>query len=77
MNFSQHCQCGELLVKALDSATKVRGIKVLVFKEDQALAVCKSCGTETPVPVKLDTELLKSFSSKAPRLYLRELKKST
>jgi hypothetical protein len=73
------CSCGELLVKSLDSNTKVRGIKVLVFKDEGAFGICKSCDKEVALPISLDHSMLKSMApvAKDVRLYLREVKKNT
>jgi len=69
-----HCSCGEVIVKSLGPDTKVRA-KVLVFKNDTAYAVCKSCDTEVEVPLQLNTEMLKSMSapekSRNVPLYIR------
>ena len=68
------CSCGEVLVKSINGVTKIRN-KVLVLKGNQTYAVCKGCGAEHPVPLKLVED--GSFSdsqpeSRRPRLYLRE-----
>jgi ribosomal protein S27E len=64
------CKCGEVLIKSAGEATKLRS-KIIIFKNGEALAVCKGCGTELPVPVKLDKmDLLKSQN---PRLFLRKI----
>ena len=61
-------QCQQVLVKSIDGVTKVRA-KILVFRDDQAYAVCKGCNRELPVPIKLDqTELL--LKSKSPKLII-------
>ena len=57
-----HCSCGEVIVKAIGSDTKIRA-KILVFKEDAAFAVCKSCDSEVQVPLSLNEDMLKSLSS--------------
>lgn len=57
-----HCSCGEVIVKAIGSDTKIRA-KILVFKEEAAFAVCKSCDSEVQVPLSLNEDMLKSLSS--------------
>jgi len=75
------CRCGEVILKSLDVDTKVRGVKVVVFRDDGAYAVCKSCNAEVKIPLRIDTDLLKSMSSSSPRrdvaLYIREMNKKT
>ena len=60
MNHLIHCVCGEVIIKS-GADTKVRS-KILVFKEDGAYAVCKSCDNEVRVPLHLDSDLLKSMA---------------
>lgn len=62
MNHLINCSCGEVIVKSLGSDTKIRA-KILVFKDDSAFAVCKSCDSEVKVPLQLDSGLLKSMAS--------------
>jgi hypothetical protein len=65
------CKCGELLVKSSpDGVTKVRG-KIMLFKGDQGFVVCKGCGAETQIPVKLDSTELQA---KSPKLYVAKQK---
>lgn len=64
------CSCGEVLVKSINGVTKIRN-KVLVFKDNQAFAVCKGCGAEHRIPVQLTGSDLED-GSQQPRLYLRE-----
>jgi hypothetical protein len=59
-----YCSCGEVIVKAIGSDTKIRA-KILVCKEDAAFAVCKSCDSEVQVPLSLNEDMLKSLSSAA------------
>ena len=60
------CHCSEIIVKSQDGAVKLRS-KILIFKGNQAYAICKKCSSEVPVPVSLD----KSVSvSPPPRLYI-------
>jgi ribosomal protein S27E len=62
------CRCGEVLVKATDGEIKLRS-KIIVFRNGTAIAVCKGCGIELPIPVTLDKqELLQK--SKNLRLFL-------
>jgi ribosomal protein S27E len=62
------CKCGEVLVKSLDGTTKLRG-KIVIFKGDQAYAVCKGCGSEHVVPVRLDRPAVQSLT-RSPRLFV-------
>ena len=62
------CQCQQVVVKSIGDETKVVN-KILVFKGDQGYAVCKGCGAEIRVPIRLDrVELL--LKSKNPKLIL-------
>ena len=70
MNHLIFCTCGEVIVKSLDNDAKVRA-KIILFREDQAYAVCKSCNTEVKIPLRLDTDMLKSLSSKRVPLYVK------
>jgi len=64
------CKCGEVVVKSANGTTKIRN-KMMVFKGGQSYAVCKGCGAEIPVPVKLeDAEI--SGIGRQPRLFLRD-----
>jgi len=80
MNHLISCTCGEVILKALDMDTKVRGAKVVVFRDDGAYAVCKSCNSEVKIPLRIDEDMLKSMSSPPVRrhmpLYIREMKKT-
>lgn len=74
MNHALCCtNCGEIVVKAMaDGSTKLRA-KVIVFKESQAVAVCKGCNSEIPVPLTVDEHMLKSIAeTKRLRLYVRK-----
>jgi hypothetical protein len=62
------CRCGEVLVKATDGEIKLRS-KIVVFRGGRALAVCKGCNAELPIPVTLDQEELLQ-KSKNPRLFI-------
>jgi len=45
-------------------------------EEKGARAVCKGCGEEIPIPVKLDVDIVKSLAKeKSPPLYLRSFTK--
>lgn len=73
MNHLISCNCGEVIVKSLNTDTKVRA-KVLVFKDDGAFAVCKACNAEVKIPLRIDTDMLKSMSEHRPvRLYIRDM----
>jgi ribosomal protein S27E len=62
------CRCGEVLVKATDGEVKLRS-KILIFKNGKAIAVCKGCNSELPIPVTLDqSELLQK--SQNPKLFI-------
>lgn len=73
MNTALCCtHCGEVVFKSMNDSTKLRS-KVLVFRDEQAFAVCKGCNNEIPVPVVLDTTLMKAImSSSKLRLYVRK-----
>ena len=50
------CRCGEIIVKSVGGGSKVRS-KILIIKaEGLTVAVCKGCGVEVPIPLKLDSE---------------------
>ncbi len=77
MNHLISCTCGEVIVKSLDADTKVRA-KIVVFRDDQAYAVCKACSSEVKIPLRLDTDMLKSMSEHRPvRLYIRDMTKKS
>lgn len=66
------CKCGEVVVKAINGTTKIRN-KLMVFKGGRSYAVCKGCGAEVAVPVKLeDREITKG--DRKPRLFLENRK---
>lgn len=67
MNHLILCRCGEVLVKGLDADVKIRATKIILFKDNVAFAVCKSCNTEVPLPLKLDPDMLKSMSADTKR----------
>ncbi len=64
------CPCGEVVLKDNGHETKIRS-KVLVVKGQNAYAVCKGCGADFAVPLKMDPELVKSMRSN-PRLFIHE-----
>lgn len=83
MNHLVHCVCGEVIVKSSGIDTKVRA-KIVVFKDNNAFAVCRGCDNEVKIPLQLDNDLLKSMASEEERprhvpLYLnnffRDIKK--
>jgi len=62
------CHCGEVLLKSTDAVTKLRS-KIVIFKGMSAIAVCKGCGAELPIPVRLDvSDLIQK--SRNPKLFL-------
>lgn len=81
MNHLISCTCGEVIVKSLDADTKVRA-KIIVFKEENAFAVCKACSAEIKIPLRLDSDMLKSMTStvnevpRSVRLFIRDVKSS-
>lgn len=68
-------KCNEMIIKSVNGELKMR-TKILLISEDKgARAVCKGCGEEIPIPVKLDTQMVKSLArEKSPPLYLRSFK---
>ena len=48
------CKCSEIIMKSQGTTTKIRS-KILIFKSDGAYAICKGCGTEVKVPVRVDS----------------------
>lgn len=64
------CRCGEVIVKSANDKTKIHN-KVIVFSDDRAFAVCKSCGAEIEVPMQLNKAELES-GNRRPRLFLRK-----
>jgi hypothetical protein len=51
----------------MDGTTKVRG-KILLFRGGQGYVVCKGCGEERSVPIRIDDVAV--AASKAPKLYV-------
>lgn len=78
MNHLISCSCGEVIVKSLDADTKVRA-KIVVFRDEESFAVCKACNSEVKIPLRLDTDMLKSMSaeSRPVRLYIRDMAKKS
>ena len=72
MNDALCCSaCGEIIVKSVDGTVKIRS-KVLILSDDAATAVCKGCGTEIPIPLKFDDNMVKSvMQTKKLRLYVK------
>lgn len=72
MNDALCCSaCGEIIVKSVDGTIKVRS-KVLILNDESATAVCKGCGTEIPIPIKFDNDMMKSvIQTKKLRLYVK------
>lgn len=71
MNNALCCtNCGDVVLKSVNGTIKIRS-KVLVFDGSQALAVCKGCDTEIPVPLRFDESMVKSVAeTKKLRLYV-------
>lgn len=64
--------CDTVLVKSTNGELKIRS-KVIIFRDDKALAVCKGCGMELPVPLQLNLDMVKSLSSTSSvRLYINK-----
>lgn len=65
-------KCHEMVVKSVDGEIKMRTKILLISEEKGARAVCKGCGEEIPIPVKMDVDMVKSLAKeKSPPLYLR------
>lgn len=65
-------KCGEVVIKSMGTSTKIRA-KVLVVRDDQTIAICKGCGVEIPVPLKMDESMAKALERTAKlRLYVRK-----
>jgi len=65
--------CGEQVLKSMpDGTTKLRS-KVIVFKDNSAVIVCKGCGGDIPFPLKIDDTLVKSMlQSQRLKLFVRK-----
>ena len=62
------CPCSEIIMKSQGDVSKIRS-KILIIKGNSVRAVCKSCGFEIPVPLKVDPDFV-GFSG--PDLILEE-----
>ncbi len=62
-------KCSEVIIKSLGKSVKVRG-KVLIFRDDKAYTVCKGCGVDVEVPLKIDLDALPI--SPTPQLYIKK-----
>lgn len=68
--------CHEMVIKSVDGEIKMRTKILLISEEKGARAVCKGCGDEIPIPVKLDVDMVKSIAQeRSPSLYLRSFDK--
>lgn len=64
--------CHELVIKSVGGELKLRTKIILINETGDARAVCKGCNSEIPIPLVLDTEMVKSMAKgNTPRLYLR------
>lgn len=63
--------CHEMIIKSVGGELKLR-TKIILLSEDKGVrAVCKGCNTEIPIPLTLDTDMVKSMAKgNSPRLYL-------
>jgi ribosomal protein S27E len=66
------CKCGEVVVKSANGTTKIRN-KMMVFKDGRSYAVCKGCGAEIQVPVRLEPAEI-SDNNRRPKLFLQDRK---
>ncbi len=68
--------CGDVVIKSSnDGGTKIRS-KVLVLNDKGAYAICKGCGKEIQVPLKIDDVVMKSIASQENlKLYVKIQKK--
>lgn len=66
-------KCHEVVVKGSGQDLKIRS-KVLLLKGGETIAVCKGCGTEIPLPLKYEEDMIKSLyvNNPTPRLYLKK-----
>ena len=66
-------KCDDVVLKSFESGEMKLRSKVVIFKDDKAVAICKGCGTEIPIPVAVDFTLMKSVvSSEKLRLYVKK-----
>lgn len=69
-------KCHELIIKSVDGQLKLRSKIILISEDETAKAVCKGCNTEIPIPLKLDTDMVKSMAQEgSPKLYLKSFNK--
>jgi len=61
------CKCGEVILKSMNGVIKLRS-KIVVFKNGQSFVICKGCGKELPIPIKIDSNTLNK--SRNPKLFL-------
>ena len=65
-------RCNDVVLKSFSNGELKLRSKVIVFNESGAFAVCKGCNTEIPIPITLDTTLMKGIKdSKKLRLYVK------
>lgn len=62
------CSCSEIVLKSMGLESKIRA-KVLIIKDNQVFAVCKSCNHEVLVPLQVDT------TAANPPLFIKNYKK--
>lgn len=68
--------CHEMVIKSVGGELKLRTKIILISEKGGARAVCKGCNTEIPIPLVLDTEMVKSMAKgNTPRLYLSSFEK--
>lgn len=68
--------CHEMIVKSVGGELKLRTKIILISEDKGARAVCKGCNTEIPIPLNLDTDMVKSMAKgNTPRLYLSSFEK--
>ena len=60
------CSCSALIVKS-DKEVKIRS-KIMLVKDEGVFAVCKGCGEEIKVPLKVDDKAL------YPPLFIKKYK---
>lgn len=74
MNEALCCtNCGETVIKSMSDGTSKLRSKVVVFRDGKAMAVCKGCNSEIPVPIVIDMDLMKSMTHRERlRLYVKK-----
>lgn len=72
MNIPNHivCRCAEIIMKSEGGISKIRS-KIMILRNNNTYAVCKSCGTEVQVPLKI-SPIDQSTQSIGPPLILRK-----